>query len=472
MRRYTGDLNAKLLSGLFLLPLIGLLWTEDFAYAQWDLRMKLPLLLLPFILTTIDPISDRSYRALLGIFILSLTFTVTWCLLIYWHINPKPYHDVREISVFISHIRFSLLIVLGLCIVFIEAWSKPFGKTFALLISLPFLYFLYIIASMTGIIVLSCIVLLAILRFIFKTKNQAVKWMFLSLLIALPLSGFLVLRASYLTYFTVPANDWNDLEKTSAGGEVYEHNPQNRTVEGGHYVMTYIAWGELYDGWQHRSAIHPDSLDGRGHILKGTLIRYLSSKGLRKDLDGIHQLTDDDVKAIESGVPIFHENEKTGLRKRLDNIYFELANYRAGGNPSGHSVFQRFEFWKTALHIIADHLLIGVGTGDVKHSFIAKYEEMNSPLDHTHRLRAHNQYLTFWLTFGIFGLIYFVSLLVIPVIRNRKNILFVAFMIIASMSFLTEDTLESQAGVTFFAFFSIFLTLKRKLNPATLRRVK
>ncbi len=472
LRRFTSDLNALMLCGLFLLPVIGLLWTEDFSYAQWDLRMKLPLLLLPFLLSTIDPITDRAFRGLLGVFILSVTFAVVWCLLIYWQINPRPYQDAREISVFISHIRFSLLIVLGLCIVFVEAWDKPSGMLFSIFISIPFLYFMYIVASMTGFIVLSCIILWTIVRFIFKTNKPAIKWLLGALIIALPLTGFLVLRSSYNSYFNVQNVDWNDLEKTSANGEIYDHNPQYRAVESGHYVMTHIAWGELYEGWKMRSDIYPDSLDGRGHILKGTLIRYLASKGLRKDLDGIQQLSDDDVKAIESGIPVYNAHEKSGLRKRLDNIFFELSNYRAGGNPSGHSVFQRFEFWKAAMSIIADHPVIGVGTGDVKQSFIVKYDEMHSPLDQTHRLRAHNQYLTFWLTFGIFGLIYFIAMIVVPTIRKRKNTLFVAFTIIASMSFLTEDTLESQAGVTFFAFFYIFFTLKRKLNLATLRPVK
>jgi len=40
-----------------------------------------------------------------------------------------------------------------------------------------------------------------------------------------------------------------------------------------------------------------------------------------------------------------------------------------------------------------------------------------------------------------------------------------AFTIIAAMSFLTEDTLETQAGVMFFAFFYLFLLLRKKATP-------
>jgi len=36
---------------------------------------------------------------------------------------------------------------------------------------------------------------------------------------------------------------------------------------------------------------------------------------------------------------------------------------------------------------------------------------------------------------------------------------YLSFFIIAVISFLTEDTLETQAGVTFFAFFNSFFLL-------------
>ncbi len=470
--RFRENKNALLLTSLYLLPLIGLLWTSDFGYATWDLRMKLPILFMPFLLTTLNPITDREYRSLLGIYILSLSFAVIWCLMIYWQINPRPFEDVREISVFISHVRFSLLIVLGLCIVWVEAWGKPYGVALCMMLSACFLYFLYVIASMTGVIVLGCIVLWALVVQLRRAKKMWVKISFGLLLLGIPSWTCLYFYMSYHRYFDVAELNWNSLEKTSALGEVYEHTPQYKGVENGHYVMTHIAWSELYRGWLERSNIYPDSLDARGHILKGTLIRYMASKGLRKDLEGIHQLTDDDIRAIEGGSPVFNEDKKNGLSRRLDNIFFELSNFRAGGSPNGHSVFQRFEFWKTSAAIIHDHFWIGVGTGDVKRTFVETYEAYSSPLDKEHRLRAHNQYLTIWLSYGVVGFIWFLIIVFWPLKMHPGNLLLTAFTIIVAMSFLTEDTLESQAGVTFFTFFYLFFTLKRKISLSTLRPVK
>jgi len=96
---------------------------------------------------------------------------------------------------------------------------------------------------------------------------------------------------------------------------------------------------------------------------------------------------------------------------------------------------------------------LGTGTGDVKAAFEAIYVENEVNLEPQYRLRAHNQYLTFWVSFGVIGFIAFLTLLVAPFAQGQMTYLYMAFMIIAFLSCLTEDTLETQAGVTFFAFF-------------------
>jgi O-antigen ligase len=202
------------------------------------------------------------------------------------------------------------------------------------------------------------------------------------------------------------------------------------------------------------------------------LIRYLASKGLYKDADGIAALSDDDVRAIEAGMTTAHEHSRTGISKRLNRIFFEYANYKAGGTPNGHSVFQRLEFWRAALHIIGENPWAGVGTGDTKIAFASAYEKMNSSLDPQFQLRAHNQYLTMWLTYGIAGLLLFLSVLLAGWKKpgNRRPLLRV-FIIICAMSFLSEDTLESQAGVMFFVMFLLLFSLKRELTLSELRPV-
>jgi O-antigen ligase len=217
--------------------------------------------------------------------------------------------------------------------------------------------------------------------------------------------------------------------------------------------------------WEQRSEIPFEGQDRAGHSIKGTLIRYLTSKGLRKDRNGLNALTEQDIRNIENGVASAVLMKHKGIRRRLDRILFEYESFRTGQNPNGHSVFQRIEFWKAGSGIISNNFWWGVGIGDVKRAFADQYNVMNSPLDEVHRLRAHNQWMTVWITSGLSGFLVFVLAWFTLFRRSShaRTMLFTAFFIIASLSFVTEDTLESQAGVSFFAFIgSVILFLPKR----------
>jgi len=122
------------------------------------------------------------------------------------------------------------------------------------------------------------------------------------------------------------------------------------------------------------------------------------------------------------------------------------------------------ELWKVSFSAVKKHLLLGVGTGDVKDAFAKELEEKGSPLAFTNK-RSHNQYFTFCIAFGMLGLLLILfSIIYPPIALNQfKNPLFLIFFLIVILSLFTEDTLEQQDGVTFFAFFySFFLFLNPK----------
>jgi O-antigen ligase len=116
----------------------------------------------------------------------------------------------------------------------------------------------------------------------------------------------------------------------------------------------------------------------------------------------------------------------------------------------------RLEFWRTAIYIIKQNSIIGVGTGDIKNSFYVAYNETNSKLTKEWRLRCHNQYLAITVAFGIVGLAIFLFYLLYPIITLNKKLhyLYWPFILIILFSFITEDTLENQTGLTFFALFN------------------
>ena len=83
---------------------------------------------------------------------------------------------------------------------------------------------------------------------------------------------------------------------------------------------------------------------------------YLASKGLRKDSVGIAQLTDDDINNIEKGYSNYLVPGMDPYRERIYRFLWEWSVYVENNDPSGHSLTQRFEYWKASAGIIRQNL--------------------------------------------------------------------------------------------------------------------
>lgn len=458
--------GAVLFISVFLLHILALLYTRDFDYALRDIRIKLPLLVFPLAMGTMAPVSKHKLNIVLLIFVVSTFFSTVYSYLIYTGTVNSKYDltDVRYISVFISHIRLSLLIAVSICVIlFFMPFINLFMRITGILIIIWMLYFLYILESFTGFAVLfTCFVFYVFYR-LFTSFQKKFYFVLLTVLLVCATVIFLWLK-SELNEFYTPKESATPTQTYTKRGELYLHDTRAKEMENGYYTYLYYAPNELDSAWNTRSSIHIDSLDKHQQSIRITLIRYLTSKGLKKDAEGINQLTPEDINNIENGIANVNYVKYTGVRKRLHQIFFEIHGYLSGGNPSGNSVTQRFEYWKTGVQIFKEHPWLGVGTGDVQRAFDKKYEENKSLLTQKYRLHTHNQYLTFFIAFGFSGGLLFLFSLAAPLVYafKKRYMLYVYFMIIASLSFLTEDTLETQAGVTFFAFFNSFFYFLHK----------
>ncbi len=258
-------------------------------------------------------------------------------------------------------------------------------------------------------------------------------------------------------YFRVSEKVCNSPLSGTASGDVYFHDMENTQVENNNYVWRNIHYPGLRKAWNERSNMDVKGADKKGQPVIGTLIRYLTSKGLCKDRDGVESLTTDEIEEIEAGNPSSIEL-KFGINKRLNEIFWEIDSYINGQNPSGNSVIMRLEFWKTAKALISDNILFGVGTGDGKLEMQIMYDKTNSVLDQNWRLGSHNEFLSTWVKTGLIGFIIFVIALFSPILRKEnRNFIYLSFFLIAILSFLAENTLETQPGVTFFGFFNCWL---------------
>lgn len=452
------------LVSLFVLHLIGLIWTEDISYALKDIRIKLPLIVLPLMVVSSDKIEKQEWKTLLLVYascIVILSFASLAKLL---GLFGYEIIDKRQLSIYVSHIRYGLNIAFAalLLIYFSPIYSK--WKTICLIIAAWLIACLFLFQLYTGLVAFLLIVLVYSLKFLFsKIKNTRVREIgIISIVFAIGLGVFYVYQVKKEFDKKVELSyDQNDQsEQFTPGGEKYWGEFDDPRIENGVYVRRFVAWKEIEREWNKRSEVEFWQPDKKGQTLDQTLNRYLSSKGLKKDSAGIAQLSDEEIKAIEKGVANVYYLSHNPIQNRIHRTFFELEEYKKTGNASGFSLAMRIEFWKTAKNIISENTVFGVGTGDIKTAFQESYEQSNSKLDQQYRRRAHNQYLTFLATFGIVGLLIFLFSLVYPLFSAIPNkAIYLIFWGIVCLSFLTEDTLETQAGVTFFAFFNSILLL-------------
>ena len=447
---------AVLLVAFYLMHIVGLLYTSDFQYAMKDLRVKLPILVMPFVLSSMPPLDRKRFDLVLLVYALSV-FVATW--FSFYAYVRHDYEDVREISRFISHIRFCLHIVFCMAVIGYSLFTRNapwWSKAIQVVLLLWLGYQLFIFESLSGYVVFAAMVAMSALYVFLKWKKGrglriAVG---VSALVVL-LLGMVVVMRQVKPMLEIKQVDFSTLERKTAQGNDYWHDTVYNPVEDGKFVGLYYCRKEMQAAWPQRSQLPFGGTTTNGENLEATLARYLTSKGLRKDAEGVMALTDADIRNIEQGVANYNNWRHPGLRSRLSTTVFEYNMYRKFNNPNGGSLSQRIEFTRAAFRIIGRHPVFGVGTGDVPQAFSEAYDEIQSPLSKEFRFRAHNQYLSIMIAFGVVGLLVFLAVLLFPWLSSRKHrtYLYAVFLGIMLLSMLPEDTLETQAGASMFAFF-------------------
>ncbi|HBH07062.1 MAG TPA: hypothetical protein DDX92_10725 [Flavobacteriales bacterium] len=454
--------NEKLALGwtvFFLIHLVALFWTTDLEYALNDIRIKLPILALPTVLSTMPKLKKAHFDGLLMAFLLSLWVSSIWSLTI---LASKDHllADYRELSPMISHIRLSLLIATAIFVSFyLTVQYKQKGrKPLMVLFSFSMVWFsayLLLLRSMSGWIAfgITLFILTGYALWSFRS-SKTLKIVYLSLPLLI------------MTFIIVSLNQFRDIESIpdnyrslrTMSGNRYELNLNEKMVENGEYVYAFYNKKELKETWKKRSDIALDSTDRKGQPIFHTAMRYMTSVGLHKDKEGVLSLTDEDVNNIENGIANKRFSKPYLPQNILYVYWWQYYNFSNGGNPEWGSLSQRLLFWKFGIQIMSEHPLVGVGTGDVQLAFNEMYARYAHDIDPRNMLRAHNQFITIGISFGIFVLFFFILLLFYPFFSKRYTLsfLFVIHFVMVFASFLNEDTLETQIGATYAMFFLPF----------------
>ena len=339
------------LISLFLLHLMGLLYTSNFEYALKDLKIKLPIFFLPFVFITSSPLSVTEFRSILKVLLITALLSSIYGMYYYLRYFQVTFFELREMSRFISHIRLSLLNIIAAFAAFYLLAKNNWRK-----LSLANLFYL-----------MACI------------------WLFI-------FNGIMGVRMAVLVLI----------------------------------ILLFLA--SFYLVFRHKKI---------GLSITLFLITII--------------------------FPIVSYYTLPGIKESTRDALWEYKVYQETRDANGGSNAQRFVYWNIAWDIFKTAPVMGIGTGDVADAFNSYYLAHPNLLQQQYQHRTHNQYLTFLLTFGVIGFILFMLVVFYPLFYKRKYLdyFYIVFFIAFALSLLTEDTLETQAGVTFYALFNcLFLFAK------------
>ncbi len=453
---------------LMAVHLVWMIGSANTGYGWYDIFKKLPLIAIPLVVLTSNPL-NRKQLTFIFFFMVGTTFVAT----VIGYVRRMTIADLpyRQIIPFISHIRFALNICLDLVLI---AWfmterrkrSKGFDwlQVAMALLAIWFLVFLLVIRSYTGLIAILVVATIMTLACWHKIENHkhriAVAATLSAIYIAIAITSIVMVSS----YYKPVEHSTQPLAAATVNGNAYTHGDDG-VIENGNYVSHYVCEEELRREWSKRSTMGIEDTSNNGYTILPTLVRYLNGLGTTKDSAGMQLLSDNDIRAIERGEanPVYVYGNT--VKKMYYVMLFEWESHRKTGAVKNFSVMERFELWGNAWQVFRANLLFGVGTGDVVDECHAKLEANGSMLSGTTK-HAHNQYLTFLVTFGIIGFLIIAATFTWAIRREGMHRMpaILAQIIIVLVSFVAEDTLETLAGCVFAVLFICLATKMERDN--------
>ncbi|RXG17922.1 O-antigen ligase-like membrane protein [Leeuwenhoekiella aestuarii] len=137
----------------------------------------------------------------------------------------------------------------------------------------------------------------------------------------------------------------------------------------------------------------------------------------------------------------FAHLDKVGKIDQLENPEAEAFN----------GLVTRLSIWKSSLEVALKNPVIGVGAADGKQDVVTYFKDTNQQFLGKYKFPVHNQYLDFWIKFGILGLVvslFYVFLFLYIGIASRQVLCVFFFILFASANFV-DDFLIRFDGIVF-----------------------
>jgi len=125
----------------------------------------------------------------------------------------------------------------------------------------------------------------------------------------------------------------------------------------------------------------------------------------------------------------------------------------------------RLARWQVVTELINKKPITGYGTGsemELLQDAFYKHKLYNSYLS---KLNAHNEYLSVLLNSGIIGFLIYVATLIwgINIAFKQKDLFFFTFILLMAIVSLSENVLDVDKGIFFYAFFFAFFSFSNEL---------
>lgn len=148
------------------------------------------------------------------------------------------------------------------------------------------------------------------------------------------------------------------------------------------------------------------------------------------------------------------------VQNRLQEMHAGNMQAPEGNNDNGTNV--RSGIFRCDLQLLRENWLLGVGTGDIQYELNDCLSQYNTHVYKAFNFNTHNEYLNIWITAGLFGILVWLVCLGYPFIQSirHQNWLHLYFMLFMAICFVTENYLDRQMGVTFFALMQTLFFFK------------
>lgn len=456
------------LSVLYLLDIVGCLWSSNLSGAKENLLHDYNFLIIPLFIALYSPLKKNV-----------LTFVILIYLFLCWlgvavgsfNYVTDNYTDIRHIVIGTRHIAFAINIAFATCLLMVYTYKAGKYKKIIIPIIIWQLAFLTIAQMLSGLVACVVFVFVSIVYLFFKDRNKINTCLFVCLILFLVLSVGWICR-EYNNYFTPKEKFVDNQEIKTKEGNSYK-NIDDKFIENGYFVNNYVCVEEVEKQWQKQTGISlysptKDSL----YLCSDVIYRYLNSKGLHKDAEGVKQLSVKDIDNIRNGIANVVYTEKYSLRPRLYQTFFEFERFNNEREVSDKSLIQRIAMTQTAFKVIAKHPIIGTGTGaekrDLKKQILSDYPALKDK-----EIDPHNQLVYIVLNFGIIGLVCFILFTLYPVVKLKlwQNDYFICFALVLVCYMFVESCLRMMSGEIFFSlFFALLIFNDNNIKQYFLRR--